>query len=225
MAEFRRRLDKHGGSLVKVSDVRLGHAKEYLGKLAREGAVERVAWGWYYVPGRRQPASALEFLAADRHFKVVTGQTAASFWNGDFIHREAVTVTVEDPSYKRALEAFAARRGWSIEADVDKEARRIPHKRFGPLVVQDRDSTIVDCFQRWAFMDAIATLSPRAVERVRRASSWNRIARTDVRVGQALEYAAHRMYGSGREVAISDAYVREALDEAVEKVMELGAGA
>lgn len=224
LEEFRDQLKEHEGSLVRVSSVRGRYAKQFLGALAREGAIERVAWGWYYVPARHRPASVLEFLAGDRNFKVVTGQTAASFWNGDFIHRDSVSVTVEDHSYKRALEAFVAKSGWSIEVEVDKEARRIPHKRFGPLAVEDRESAIVDCFQRWAFVDAIATLSPRAVERVKRDAYWNRIAGSDVRVGQAVEYAAHKLYGSGREVSISDAYVREELDEAIEKVMEFGAG-
>lgn len=224
LAEFRERLKKHMGSLVKVASVKDPYARQFLGELARGGAVERVAWGWYYVPSNREPASAMEFLAADRNYKVLTGQTAASFWNGDFIHREVVSLAVEDPSYKRALEAFARRRGWSVEADFDKDARKIPHKRIGALLVEDREHAIVDCMQRWAFVDAVAAMSPRSPgERLRREAYWTRISGTDVRVGQALEYAAHRLFEAGRDVRISDDFVREELDEAIERVKQFGA--
>jgi predicted transcriptional regulator of viral defense system len=127
--------------------------------LARRGAIERVAWGWYYVPTRREPASVLEFLARDVNYNVVTGQTAASFWNGDFIHRETVSVAVDDPSYKRALEAFAEKRRWNVVVDYNPDARKIRQKRIRGLRVLDRETAIVDCMKRWAFVDAVATLS------------------------------------------------------------------
>lgn len=222
LEEAYRAIREQEGSLAKVARVRgVPHAKEYLSKLAAEGTIERAAWGWYYAPPPRPPSSVFEFLARDTNFKVVAGQTAASFWNGDFVHRETVVLTVDDPSYKRALEAFAEKRGWRVSVDHDEDAQEIPRRRIGGLWVEDRVSAIVHCMQRWAFLDAVATLSKPSVEHVRKRAYWARVSGTSVRVGQAVEYAAHRMYGLGREVAIAEASVREELDEAVEKVMEL----
>jgi hypothetical protein len=82
------------GSLVKVSQLRHDHAKEYLNKLAREGAVERVAWGWYWVPVAVK--DVWDFLAKDQNYKVIAARTAASFWNQDFIHRNVYRIKVQD---------------------------------------------------------------------------------------------------------------------------------
>ncbi|MEX2704840.1 MAG: hypothetical protein Q6352_006225 [Candidatus Freyrarchaeum guaymaensis] len=40
--------------------------------------------GWYYIPEKRD---VWDFLARDKHFKVLIKQTAASIWNHDFVHR------------------------------------------------------------------------------------------------------------------------------------------
>jgi hypothetical protein len=221
LREFRKRLDGHKGSLVKVASVRSPHAKEYMPKLAKEGGIESVAWGWYYVPGRREPEAPLDFLAADGNFKVLTGQTAASVWNGDFIHREAVTLTVDDPSYGRALQSFGKKKGWSFAVDYNPKARKIRTKKIGKLLVQAPEATVVDCFKRWAFVDAVATLNPRMhLDKLARESYWARIPKTDVRIGQALTYVSHRLFGAEADAQISDDFVRRGLDEAIEKVKE-----
>lgn len=221
LARFRSRLKPREGSLVRVASVSEPNAKEYLSQLAKAGAVDRVDWGWYYVPAQRPPESALEFLAQDKNFKVVTGQTAASFWNGDFIHRDAVTVTVDDASYKRALGSFAEKKAWSIDAEYDSGARGIPARNVGRLRVEERGATVADCFKRWAFIDAVATLTPRLPARVKREAYWERISGTNVRVGQAVQYAAHRLFDGEGDARINDDFVRKQLDEAVEKVREL----
>lgn len=221
LSEFRKRLAGQEGSLVKVASVRSPHAKEYMSKLAKQGAVERIAWGWYYVPGRRKPERPLDFLAEDGNYKVLTGQTAASVWNGDFIHREAVALTVDDPSYGKALESFGKKKGWSFAVDYDPKARKIPSKKMGKLLVEEPEAAVVDCFKKWAFVDAVATLNPRMqIEEMARDSYWTRIPKTDVRIGQALTYVSHRLFGSQADASISDDFVRRGLDEAIEKVKE-----
>lgn len=223
LERFRHRLGKYEGSLLRVASVSEPHAKEYLSKLARQGAVERVDWGWYYVPSRTPPRTPFEFLAQDRNFKVVTRQSAASLWNADFIHRDIVTVAVEDLSYGRALEALARRHGWKFSIDYNPEARDIPMKRIGGLRVEDRGQTVIDCIKRWAFVDALATMAAHREVRwdhVARDAYWLRISRSDVRVGQALEYVTHGLFHVGGEIHIRDDFVRRQLDEAIEKVRE-----
>ncbi|MBI4446868.1 MAG: hypothetical protein HY645_13305, partial [Acidobacteria bacterium] len=116
---FRERLEKKWkGSLVSVSDAKgvEANAKEYLGQLARKREIEKVAWGWYWVPDSYE--SVFDFLAKDRHFKVLQKQTAAAVWNGDFIHREHYSIAVKNGSYGRALEAFAKSRGWRVSVET-----------------------------------------------------------------------------------------------------------
>lgn len=220
LSEFRRRLAGHAGSLVKVASVRSAQAKEYMSKLAKEGGVERVAWGWYYIPGKKELKEPLDFLAQDENFKVLTGQTAASVWNGDFIHREAVTLTVDDPSYGKALESFSKTRGWTFAVEYDPRAKKIPAKKVGKLLVEEPEATVVDCFRRWAFVDAVATMTPKMHSDRLKESYWSRIPKTDVRIGQALAYVSHRLFGHDADARISNDYVRRELDEAIEKVKE-----
>lgn len=220
LSEFGKRLAGHGGSLVKVASVRSPRAKEYMSKLAREGGVVRVAWGWYYVPGRKEPTEPLDFLAQDENFKVLTGQTAASVWNGDFIHREAVTLTVDDPSYGKALESFSKKKGWTFAVDYDSGARKIPAKKVGKLLVEEPEAAVVDCLKRWAFVDAVATMTPKMQSAQWKKPYWTRIPKTEVRIGQALAYVSHRLFGHDADARISNDYVRRGLDEAIEKVKE-----
>ena len=88
MQRFYERLSReYAGSLVKVEDVKRmePNAKEYLNKLARSGLVEKVKWGWYWVPDEIR--DAWDFFEKDKGFKMISCQTAASVWNQDFVHR------------------------------------------------------------------------------------------------------------------------------------------
>lgn len=207
------------GSLVKVQQLRHPHAKEYLHQLAATGRVERVAWGWYWVPAPLK--DAWDFLGKDRNFKVVAGQTAASVWNGDFVHRDAYVVKVEDPSYARALKAFGETRGWTFQ--VEAATKPTVYTRVDGLLVETTYETVVDCMRRWAFMDALAVLRGHPeidVRRIYRQHYWQRLPGTKMRIRPALEYGVARL--EGREPApLKDPYVERELDEAVEKVLEL----
>jgi len=103
------------GSLFKVEEAKKlnKHAKEYLHRLEKNGLVERVCWGWYYLPSKVN--DPLDFLRKDRGFKVLIKQTASSFWNYDFVHRNVYRIAVESPSYKKALEEFGRKKGWIFE--------------------------------------------------------------------------------------------------------------
>jgi len=61
---------KYAGSLVKVEEIRKiePNAKEYLNKLSKEGLVERVRWGWYWIPDEIK--DAWDFFEKDKNFKV-----------------------------------------------------------------------------------------------------------------------------------------------------------
>ncbi len=216
------------GSLVKVEFIKEPNAKEYLNKLAKAGLVERVAWGWYWIPDRIR--DVWDFLGKDRNFKVVSSQSAASLWNYDFIHRDVVVLKVRDRSYRRALQEFAKRRGWNVEVEY---AEKIKYKKIGKLFVEDIEDTVVGCLQHWAFADAFAVLYANrkklSLEKLSTRSYWRRISGTNVRVGQALEYGAGRMNElsgtrlfTARPSGLKDRFVRSEIDEAVEKVVELG---
>jgi hypothetical protein len=230
LKEFHRELKRYEGSLVKVSSAnRLDkNAKEYLSKLAKEGAVERAAWGWYYVKPRKS-TDLLGFLRQDRNFKAIIGQSAASFWNQDFIHRESLSVMVDSLSFRKALESFAKKKGWEIAVDYSKNPRKSGFAKIKGLYVEGPDMSVIECMKKWAFVDAVAVLAAWKDrldwKRLARDSYWSRISGTGVRVRQAIEYAASRLKIKAknfrpRKTRIKDSFVRQELDEAIEKVLD-----
>lgn len=232
LKRFNERLrERYAGCLVKVKDVKKveQHAKEYLSKLARAGLVEKVRWGWYWVPDDIK--DAWDFFEKDKGFKVISCQTAASLWNNDFIHRDAYLLKVSDRSYGKALEEFAKKRGWRVQ--VEYSVKPTKYKKAGKLFVEDMDETIIECMNRWAFMDAFATLYYNRdrikLKELSKKSYWRRIRGTDIRVRQALEYGCHlinELVGKEifdvREPRLRDEYVKREIEEAVRKVVELG---
>jgi len=226
LIEFYKKLNKYESSLIKVGSIKSLniHAKEYLNKLAKSGKIEKIAWGWYYITPKKEPATALEFLARDKNFKVVVDQSAASFWNQDFVHRNAVTIAVNSLPYKKALESFVKRRGWNISIEYDKKLDKIKYRNLGNLLVEDRERTIIECMKRWAFIDAIAVLAANknlSFQRLMKDSFWIRISGTDTRVKQAIEYSVYKLFKTGgRKVDIKNEFIRAELDEAISKVSE-----
>jgi len=233
LQRFRQELEKRWkGSLVRVNTVKKiePNAKEYLNKLAKAGAVERVKWGWYWIPDKVK--DVWDFLQKDRNFKVLAAQSAASFWNNDFIHRDVVVLKIDDMSFAKALKEFGSKKGWNFSIErADKS--KIKYRRFGNLFVEEIEDIIIDCLQNWAFVDAFATLYANrkkiGLKQLLEKAYWKRIARTDVRTRQALGYGCslvNRALGknlfSVREPRLEDAYMKREIDEAVEKVVELG---
>jgi len=100
------------------------------------------------------------------------------------------------------------------------------------LFVEDIEENVIECLQNWAFADAFATLYENRdkinLHRLYEESYWKRISRTDVRVKQALEYGFHQLGELGdakishREPKLEDEFVKRGIDEAIEKVVELG---
>lgn len=216
------------GSLVKVDRVKHPHAKEYLGKLAREGLIKRVAWGWYWVP--TPVKDVWDFLAKDRNSKVIAAQTAASYWNHDFIHRDVYRIKVRDKSYGKALEAFGRARGWTIVTEpLDRHTKYV---RVGRLLVETVNQSIVDCIQDWAFADAFAALhvNRRRIDwdELLQQSYWKRVSGSSVRARQVLEYAGSFFNKlSGQKIfkatkpSLEDDFIRRQIEEGVEKVIEI----
>jgi hypothetical protein len=229
---FRRKLHPFEGSLVSVKSIKgiEPRAKEYLNKLSKEGLIERVKWGWYWVPA--EITDVWDFLEKDKNFKVVSAQTAASFWNNDFIHREVYSLKVEDKSYGKALQAFAKKMGWNVEIEYSKNLSKVKYRKVGNLLVENIEDNVIECLQRWAFTDAFATLYENKnkidLGRLYQDAYWKRISKTNVRTKQALEYGFHQMEESSgvkfphRETKIEDSFVRREIDEAIERVVELG---
>ena len=217
------------GSLVRVSEAEESetNAKKYLNQLAKRGDVERVTWGWYWIPATYK--DFFDFLAKDRHFKVLHKQTAAAFWNGDFVHRDQFRVAVSDKSYRRALEAFTQSRGWNTEVET-RQFEPSDYRKSGRLYVEALEDTIVDCVKEWAFTDAFASLyqNYRSIDWDRISKRyWERAARSDARVGQILKYATNVMNReSGKSIyptthaRVTDEFVRRQVEEAAEKVVE-----
>ncbi|MEW5936481.1 MAG: hypothetical protein AB1665_01500 [Candidatus Thermoplasmatota archaeon] len=226
--DFNKRLRKNWrGSLVKVEQVKEANAREYMHNLARAGYVEHVTHGWYWVPDEFE--SFYDFLRTDKNFKVVSRQSAASFWNNDFIHREVYSLKVKSKSYARALKAFAEKKGWHVEVQVVKD---VDYMEMHGLKIEPVSESIIGCLQLWAFADAFSALYlNRAKVRLKELSKrayWKRLSKTQIRVRQILEYGskkinelAERRIFDVKEVRIYDEFIRSELDEAVEKVMEL----
>ena len=232
LTEFNKRLRSFKGSLVRVNSVKgiEPNAKEYLNKLSKESLIERVKWGWYWIPTKVK--DVWDFLEKDKNFKVVSAQTAASFWNLDFVHRDVYILKVKDRSYGEALKEFAKKRGWTFEIEYSKDPSKIRYRKIGDLFVEEMEENVIVCLQNWAFADAFATLYENKdrinLDKLYKESYWKRISKTNVRVKQALEYGFHRLGElSGvefrhREAKLEDPFVRREVDEAVEKVAELG---
>lgn len=231
LKEFYDALKRYEGSLISVGIAKKlnKNAKEYLAALAKHGVIEKAAWGWYYIQPKRE-ASALEFLQQDKNFKAVVSQSAASFWNHDFIHREILSIVVDDKSFRKALEAFAKKKGWQLTVEYNKDARKLKLEKIKKLAVMGPDATIIECVKNWAFADAIAVLvvNKKRInwQKLTESSYWTRVSGTDVRARQAIEYAAYQLNKkmdtkfNVRKIIINDNFVRQELDEAVEKVLE-----
>ena len=249
LKEFYSKLKKYRSSLVKVSTAKKldNNAKEYLVKLAKQAVIEKVAWGWYYIPekysfseSRRSRASpkitpkkdvaALEFLHQDQNFKIVVSQSAASFWNQDFVHRETLNIVVDDRPLKKVLETFAKKKGWQFSVEYNKDAHKLKYEKIKKLSVEGPNEVIIECVKNWAFVDAIAVLVVNKNKinwhKLSKKSYWTRISGTNVRVRQAIEYVAYQLNKKtdsrfdAKKITINNNFVRQELDEAVEKVLE-----
>jgi hypothetical protein len=232
LTQFSKKLKPYEGSLVSVKSVKgtEPNAKEYLNKLSKVGSIERVKWGWYWVP--TEVKDVWDFLEKDQNFKVVSAQTAASFWNNDFVHRDVYVLKVKDKSYGKALKEFGKKKGWNFEVEYSKDASKIKYRKIGNLLVENIEENVIECIQNWAFADAFATLSENKdkinLDRLYKESYWKRISKTNVRAKQALEYGFHQLGELGgvefphRETKLEDNFVKREIDEAIERVVELG---
>lgn len=218
------------GSLISVAEAKAiePNAKKYLSQLAGTHQVDKVTWGWYWVPDEYK--DFFDFLAKDHHFKVLQKQSAAALWNGDFIHRDSFTVAVRNSSYARALKTFAKSQGWNVEVET-RNFEKNEYRRMRGLAVEELEDTIVDCVKEWAFADAFAS-----VRQNKDAVDWDRISRhygeripqSNIRVGQVLKYGTAIMGSQSKDLEnsahrarIPDDFVRRQVKEAAERVTEL----
>ncbi len=216
------------GSLLSVRQVHQinPRAKEYLYRLRKLGDVRRVGWGWYYIPKEQD---VWDFLAADKNFKILIKQTAASIWNYDFVHRNVYRLAVKDRSFKRALEALGEEKGWIFEIEVYE---KIPfeYERVGELLVESLESSIVSCIAEWSFLDALSALYFRREEvdfrKLREIGRWRRVSRSNTRVWSVIRYACSLFNERvGKELfkvrkANLSIDSKELVEEAVDKVVE-----
>lgn len=206
------------GSLVKVGFIRSRNAKEYLHRLSKSGKVERVSWGWYFVPVRTEGIGGVfDFLRRDRNFKVLVGQTAASFWNSDFVHRNVYSLVVKDSSYRKALSRFAESRKWNLSIEVNENAEReIRFRKIHDLCVESPLEAAVECMQKWAFTDSFSIISGNSKIRAGiKRFYWKRISGTNVRVGQVISYVFKARKASGLP-----GILRRHIDESFGRVKE-----
>jgi hypothetical protein len=222
LLDLRRQLKADwAGSLVKVASIKGPYAKEYLNKLSKMGEIERVSWGWYWVPSKLRGAQ--EFLRKDKNFKVLADQTAASFWNHDFVHRETLIVKVNEKSYAKALEKFAEKRGWSIHAIYTDEQPN--YVSFNGLRIETMEQSIINCLKSYAFEDAFAAIRVNRhkikIDEIGRRHYWELLPHSKVRIGPILAYSWARMSG-GHARRIGDDFVRRTVDDALAKVISVG---
>jgi len=231
LGRFLGKLDRRWkGSLISVAEAKAieSNAKKYLSQLAGTSQVDKVTWGWYWVPDEYK--DFFDFLAKDRHFKVLQKQSAAALWNGDFIHRDSFTIAVRNSSYARALKTFTKSQGWNVEVET-RDFEKNQYRRMRGLPVEELEDTIVDCVKEWAFADAFAS-----VRQNKDAVNWDRISRhygeripqSNIRVGQVLKYGTAMMRSRSGDLEhgahlarIPDDFVRRQVEEAAERVSEL----
>ncbi len=230
LKKFHMQLKKqYAGSLVSVDTAKKIHkyAKQYLIKLAKEELVEKINWGWYYIPNKAE--DIWDFLRSDINLKIVAGQSAASFYNQDFIHRDIVVLKVPDKSFANALKEYVKKKGWKVELKYFKG--KIKTRKIQGLLVEELEETVSDCLQGWAFIDAFSAIYSNRkrvdLKRLEKNVQWKRISGTDVRMRQALNYGLNQINDLAdkhifpeREVRLSDNYVQNEIDEAIEKVVE-----
>jgi hypothetical protein len=233
LERFYNKLEKWKGSLIKVDSVKSvePNAKEYLNKLAKMKKIQKVRWGWYWIPDEIK--DIWDFMSKDKNFKVVSAQTAASFWNYDFVHRDIFIIKVGDKSYGKALIEFAKKMGWNIIVEYVKKPSDIKFVKFGNLFVEDLENTIVKCLQNWSFTDAFAALyTNRRKIKLRKLLNkmyWKRISKSNIRIRQVLGYGCYKineLVGKKifplKEIKLCDEFVKREVDESIEKVVELG---
>ena len=227
--EFLQNLERdRKGSLVSVSEAKQEdkNAKKFLSLLAQRNRVQRVTWGWYWIPVKYN--DFFDFLAKDKHFKVLQKQTAASIWNGDFIHRDHSMVAVKSKGFAKAFKAFSESQGWNVSVEI-RNFEEGQYRKVGKLYVESLEETIVDCLKAWAFADAFAALYDNhgtVNDEGLSTHYWERIPRTEVRVGQVLargnyliEQAAAGEFKALTPFRISDSFVERQIEEAVDKVV------
>ena len=223
---------KWKGSLVKVENIKHiePNAKKYLSNLAKANKIEKISWGWYWVPSKIK--GFFEFLRQDKNFKIISSQTAASFWNYDFIHRNMYTIKVNNKSYGKAVEEFSKINGWRVKVEYIKQQSNIKYTKINGLLIEDMEDNIIDCLKNWAFTDAFATVYENRNNinfyKLFKQTYWFRISRSNVRIKQALEYGFSKMNEAmgknlfpSRDIKLIDRYIKREIDESIEKVMDL----
>ena len=136
LTKFNQRLRKKWkGSLVKVENIKQmePNAKKYLNNLAKANLIEKITWGWYWIPSNTK--DFFDFLRQDKNFKIISAQTAASFWNYDFIHRDAYSIKVRNKSYGNAVEEFSRINGWNIKVEYIKPQTIIKYTKINGLLI------------------------------------------------------------------------------------------
>jgi hypothetical protein len=233
LTKFNKKLrQKWKGSLVKVENIKHmePNAKKYLNNLAKANLIKNITWGWYWVPSN--PKDFFDFLRQDKNFKIISAQTAASFWNYDFIHRDAYTIKVNNRSYGKALEIFCKKKGWNVKVEYIRPSSNIKYIKTRGLLIENMEDNIIDCLKKWAFTDAFATIYENRnnidFKKILKKTYWMRISRSKVRIKQALEYGYSKLnevIGTdsfpSRVIEINDQYIKREIDESIEKVIDL----
>jgi hypothetical protein len=233
LTKFNKRLKrKWKGSLVKVNHIKPmePNAKKYLNNLSKANLIEKIIWGWYWIP--KPTKDFFDFLRQDKNFKIVSSQTAASFWNYDFIHRNVYTIKVIDRSYGKAVEIFCKRKGWNVKVECIKPQSNIKYIKIKGLVIEDIEDNIIDCLKNWAFTDAFATVYENRnnidFKKIFQQTYWIRISKSNVRIKQALEYGCSKMNQAmgknlfpSRVIEFRDQFIKREIDESIEKVIDL----
>ena len=233
LSKFNNKLRRqYKGSLVKVETISQmePNAKKYMSNLAKAKLIKNIAWGWYWIPSNIK--DFFDFLRQDKNFKIISDQTAASFWNYDFIHRDIYTIKVNNRSYGKAVEEFSKLNGWRVKVDFIKPHSNVRYRKINGLLIEDIEDNIIDCMKNWAFTDAFATLNENRndidFKKLLKKAYWLRISRSKIRIKQALEYGFSKMNKEmcnnlfpERVIEFNDRYIKREIDESIEKVMDL----
>ncbi len=79
---------------------------------------------------------------------------------------------------------------------VSARISKVKYRRIGNLLVEEIEENIIECLQKWAFIDAFAILIENKdkidLNKLYKDAYWKRISKTNTRAKQALEYGFHQ---------------------------------
>ncbi len=217
------------GSLVTYNHVKNidKNAKEYLNQLADKNKIDEIITNWYYIKDNFK--DEIDFLSKDKNFKIISGISAASFWNYEFIQHNVCRVLVNNKEYAKTLEKFSEKHNLKINVIYSKNLPK--YIKADNLLIETIEYCIIDCLTDYAFIDAFSTIYEQKkdinLENLLKLSYHKTLPNSNIKLNQILYYAfnkfneiSERRIFADYNVNLKDHFIKRSLDEAIEKILD-----